>query len=128
VSGGRSAAVLAALYRRVKILPMFRALLELFITTVAIIVARAILNSLVKGLRSAAREYPQREQTAASGSGESGARSRPQKGPVSGSELHKDPVCGTYVAESTPFRRQAGGQTFYYCSSDCREKHALVAR
>ncbi len=43
-------------------------------------------------------------------------------------ELHKDPVCGTYVAESTNFRRHASGQTFYYCSDSCREKHALVAR
>jgi len=105
---------------------MFRALLELFITTLAIIVARAILNSVMKGFRNAAREYPQREEAAAS-SGQD-TRSKSQKGPVSGSELHKDPVCGTYVAESTPFRRQAGGQTFYYCSSDCREKHALVTR
>jgi hypothetical protein len=45
-----------------------------------------------------------------------------------GGDLHRDPVCGTFVAESTAFQRQLGAQTFYYCSNACREKHALVAK
>jgi len=44
-------------------------------------------------------------------------------GPRTG-ELHKDPVCGTYVSESTSFRRQLSGKTIYYCSDACRQKHA----
>ncbi len=104
---------------------MFRALLELFITTVAIIVARAILNSVMKGVRNAASSYPGAD--APSGERADKKTSSTAK-PTGGSELHKDPVCGTYVAESTPFSRQAAGQLFYYCSKECREKHALVAR
>jgi hypothetical protein len=46
---------------------------------------------------------------------------------VSG-ELHRDPVCGTFVAGSTAFQRQDAKQTFYYCSETCRAQHALVSR
>jgi YHS domain-containing protein len=93
---------------------MFRAALELLFTILIVMVARAILTSVMKGIANASR--PQQQQ--------------PNRGPASqpSGELHKDPVCGTYVAESTAFRRQAGGQSFYYCSEACREKHALVAR
>jgi hypothetical protein len=45
-----------------------------------------------------------------------------------GGDLHRDPVCGTFVAESTPFQHHQAGSTFYYCSEACKEKHALVAR
>jgi hypothetical protein len=46
---------------------------------------------------------------------------------VSG-ELHRDPICGTFVAESTAFQRQDAKQTFYYCSENCRSQHSLVSR
>jgi|SRR5208283_1535900 len=46
---------------------------------------------------------------------------------VSG-ELHRDPICGTFVAESTAFQRQDAKQRFYYCSENCRSQHALVSR
>ena len=46
---------------------------------------------------------------------------------VSG-ELHRDPVCGTFVAGSTAFQRQDAKQTFYYCSENCRSQHVLVSR
>lgn len=47
--------------------------------------------------------------------------------PLSG-DLHRDPVCGTFVAGSTAFQRQAGGERFYYCSEACRAQHSLAAR
>ena len=50
------------------------------------------------------------------------------KAPRLGGDLHRDPVCGTFVAESTPYQRRTASQVFYYCSDVCREKHALVAR
>ena len=43
-----------------------------------------------------------------------------------GGDLHRDPVCGTFVAESTPYQRTLGGRTVYFCSEACREKHSLV--
>ncbi len=38
--------------------------------------------------------------------------------PALGGKLIKDPVCGTYVAESTAL--QSGEN--YFCSEDCRQK------
>jgi len=99
---------------------MIRAILELVITIIVVMAARAVLNSFLRGLSKAssgAFEPPQPKPASPKPSAPSGASG----------ELHKDPVCGTYVAESTRFRRQAGGQTFYYCSENCREKHSLVA-
>lgn len=94
---------------------MFRAILELLITIFVIIVARALLTSVFKGFLRA---------TSTASRNRGGAFDAT---PQSGGELHKDPVCGTYVAETTAFRRQFAGQTFYYCSVACREKHALVS-
>jgi YHS domain-containing protein len=100
-----------------------RALLELVLTIIAVIVARAILTSLMKGMVSAGRTTSP-PPPAPEGSHQNRAQPRTgQKAQPTG-ELHKDPVCGTYVAESTPFRRQVSGQTYYYCSSACKEKHA----
>lgn len=94
---------------------MFRAILELVITILLAIVARAVFGSVMKGFGNAAaasrQAQPQPEQPAAKPTG----------------ELHKDPVCGTYVAESTAFQRRASGQTFYYCSDACRAKHAIAS-
>ena len=97
-----------------------RALLELVLTIIAVVVARAILTSLMRGVANAGRM----NSPAAPNPGQPDNKTQSQ--PTG--ELHKDPVCGTYVAESTPYRRQSSGQTFYYCSSSCKEKHALVAR
>ena len=102
---------------------MFRVLLELLLTILVIIVARAVLTSVMKGLANASRGAFRDRMVDPS------TRAHSANPPAQATgELHKDPVCGTYVAESTPFRRQIAGETFYYCSNACREKHALVAR
>ena len=43
--------------------------------------------------------------------------------PVAG-ELKKDPVCGTYVLAATAVKKTSGGQTLYFCSTECRDKHS----
>lgn len=103
-----------------------RAILELLLTIIVVVAARAILTSLMRGVVNAGR------MNATSPSESAGFQAQASRGQAGSAqqtptgELHKDPVCGTYVAESTPFRRQISGQTFYYCSGDCKEKHALV--
>ncbi len=104
---------------------MFRVAIESLFTILLILVARAVITSLMKGVANASKGYqqpnpatntpPPNQNQTGTGQGQAG-------------ELHKDPVCGTYVAESTKFRQQVGAQIFYYCSDACREKHALVAR
>ncbi len=36
--------------------------------------------------------------------------------------LKKDPVCGTFVSEATALQKTKGGETYYFCSTDCRDK------
>lgn len=101
---------------------MFRPAIELLITILIVLVARAILTSVMRGIANAGANVFRR------GAGVNGPGRAEGAAAPKGGDLHKDPVCGTYVAESTPFRQNVSGQTFYYCSEACREKHALVAR
>jgi YHS domain-containing protein len=100
---------------------MIRALIELLFTIAIALVARAVLTSIMKGIGRAS------SNTFAGTVNNQQPRQAPPEARPTG-ELHKDPVCGTYVAETASLRRSYGGQTFYYCSEKCREKHALVAR
>ncbi|MBN2427190.1 MAG: YHS domain-containing protein [Deltaproteobacteria bacterium] len=34
----------------------------------------------------------------------------------------KDPQCGTYVPQSESLTATRAGKTYYFCSSECREK------
>jgi YHS domain-containing protein len=101
-----------------------RALIDLVITIIVAMVARAILGSVMKGFANSAR----------GGFAQSQPNQPPpppqqpkERVPVAG-ELHKDPVCGMYVAESTRFQRKNGRDQFYYCSEECKDKHAVAAR
>jgi YHS domain-containing protein len=98
---------------------MFRALLELIITILVAMVARALISSIMKGFGNASSQAFRADQP---------PQQQPNAAPQNGRELHKDPVCGTYVADSTTFRRQIAGNTFYYCSESCRARHALAAK
>ena len=42
--------------------------------------------------------------------------------PLTG-ELKKDPVCGTYTAIASSVQQTIRGQTFYFCSPQCRDKY-----
>lgn len=102
---------------------MFRALIELLITVLVVIVARAVLTSIMKGVANASADAFRSHVQSSTGQ----PSNAPPQPPTAG-DLHKDPICGTYVAESTPFRQHILGQVFYYCSESCREKHALAVR
>lgn len=99
---------------------MFRALLELLLTIAVIAVARVILVGFMKSISSSSF-------TAFQDGNPQASQRRPER---SASEphadlLHKDPVCGTFVAESTRFRRQIGREIFFYCSEACQQKHTV---
>ena len=36
--------------------------------------------------------------------------------------LKKDPVCGTFVSAATAVQKTKGGETYYFCSTECRDK------
>jgi hypothetical protein len=93
-----------------------RFILYMLVAVVLISVLRTVIGVLMKGLTSLLSNAGE----------EQSPRSEPftQKG----GDLHRDPVCGTFVADTTPFQRQVLGRTYYFCSGDCKEKHALAAR
>lgn len=45
-----------------------------------------------------------------------------QRTKTPGMKLVRDPVCGTFVAPGTALSRQVRGETFYFCSEDCRSR------
>lgn len=50
------------------------------------------------------------------------SRPQPSSAGTPAGELKKDPVCGTFISTATAFQKYAGGQTHYFCSTDCRDK------
>ncbi|HWF48230.1 MAG TPA: hypothetical protein VG168_14570 [Bryobacteraceae bacterium] len=98
----------------------FRTIFELLITIILIIAVRSVLGGVLRGLTGGSQLPRPASQTRPT--------SAQEDGPQLNGHLHRDPVCGTFVAETTRFQRQIGRQTVYYCSSDCREKHSYVAQ
>ena len=98
---------------------MFRAIFYLLLTVVVITVLKNIVGIVLKGVSEAMKP----------GSSAPGPSSRPaNQVPLTG-ELKKDPVCGTYIAAATSIQEKVGGQTFHFCSPECRDKYvASLAR
>jgi YHS domain-containing protein len=93
---------------------MFRAIFYLLLTIVVITVLKSIIGIVLKGVAEAMKP----------GSTAPGASARPSNQvPLTG-ELKKDPVCGTYIAAATSIKETMGGQTFHFCSQECRDKYA----
>jgi YHS domain-containing protein len=63
------------------------------------------------------------------GAGVSNSPPRTQKtvadpdSPSAATLLHQDPVCGTYVAAGSSFRKICHGEVFHFCSEACRDKY-----
>ncbi len=49
-------------------------------------------------------------------------RNRP--GPPPATVLQMDPVCGTYVAVDSSFKKIAAGKVYHFCSAECRNRFA----
>ncbi|MGC2658852.1 MAG: hypothetical protein WA324_12920 [Bryobacteraceae bacterium] len=96
----------------------FRTIFELLVTIFLVIAVRSLLGGFLRSL-TGSQTPSQKSQ---------GAPNREESAPQLNGHLHRDPVCGTFVAESTRYQRQVGRQTVYYCSSDCLEKHSYVAQ
>lgn len=42
--------------------------------------------------------------------------------------LHRDPLCGTYVAEDISLRVEEDGKTLHFCSEECRMRYLARQR
>lgn len=99
---------------------MFRLLFDLLLTVVVLTVLKSIIGIVLKGVGEAMKP---------GSSAPAGAPPRPpNQVPLTG-ELKKDPVCGTYIATATSIKENVGGQTYHFCSQQCRDKYvASLAR
>ena len=91
---------------------MTRAILYLIAFIVIVGVARSVLGIIAKG-------FSDIFGAASSGQSAPGPRAAP---PPKAEALKKDPVCGTFIAPSTAVQKVVGGQTYYFCSAECRDK------
>ncbi len=96
---------------------MFRALLYVIAFTLVMSVLRSILGIIAKAFSGQASPFSVRTGASPGAPSSSGASSAP-----SGGELKKDPVCGTFISTATAFQKYSGGQTYYFCSTECRDK------
>lgn len=88
---------------------MLRALAYLIASVLVITVVRSIIGIVLKGfsdLFHPAAPSPQGPRTSV----------------PAGGELKKDPVCGTFISTATAMQKQVGGETYYFCSAECRDK------
>ena len=94
---------------------MFRAIVELLLVIVVITVLRGVIGIIGKALSGGANRNQSAQQSS-------------EQVPLSG-ELKKDPACGTYISAATSIKETVGGQTFHFCSKQCRDKYvASLAR
>lgn len=94
---------------------MFRFIAELLLVVVIITVLRSVIGVVMKILGSVFGAPAQ-------GQGQGQAQQRKRPDVPAGGELKKDPVCGTFIAVATSLHKQVGGQMYYFCSADCRDK------
>jgi len=92
---------------------MFRAILYLIGFMLIMSVIRSVLGIIGKAFNGLS-------STSSPQAGASG--SRPPSSASSGGELKKDPVCGTFISTATAFQKFSNGQTYYFCSTECRDK------
>jgi len=92
---------------------MFRAILYLIGFMLVMSVIRSVLGIVGKAFSGLS-------DTSSPQAGTSG--SRPPSNPASVGELKKDPVCGTFISTATAFQKFSQGQTYYFCSTECRDK------
>jgi YHS domain-containing protein len=93
---------------------MFRALIEMIVTLVAVYLVRQVLTILISAFKGGF-----------SGGGPSSSAGAPPRPPGAGKlgELKKDPVCGTFVSTEAAFQKAVRGETYYFCSKECRDKY-----
>jgi YHS domain-containing protein len=88
---------------------MIRAILYLIATVLIISVLRSVIGVILKGFSELFHPAPP-----------TSAARHPSV--PAGGELKKDPVCGTFIAASTSLQKRVGGETYYFCSAECRDK------
>lgn len=95
---------------------MTETILWLFAGVLILAVLRAVIGVVLKGIADFFGP-----SSAPSTSGAPGSGPRPASLPTQ-EALKKDPVCGTFLPASTAVKKTVNGQTYYFCSTECRDK------
>jgi YHS domain-containing protein len=93
---------------------LVRAVLYLIGLVLAFSAIRSVIGIIVKGFADLVNPEPTPK-------GPSGPRTRTPRVPAS-EALKRDPVCGTFLAPSTAVTSTVSGQTYFFCSTACRDK------
>ncbi|MGQ9635511.1 MAG: hypothetical protein ACUVXB_14855 [Bryobacteraceae bacterium] len=93
---------------------MIRAVLYLFIAIILITFLRSVIGLIGKAFGGLMADE---SKSAAAGRGAKTGAAAPA------GELKRDPVCGTYVPESTSVKQIIEGRVIHFCSEDCRRKY-----
>jgi YHS domain-containing protein len=92
---------------------MLRALfVEFILPLLVFLLLRSVLKNLFGGAGRTPSPPPQQ------------APSQPTV--VSGGELKKDPVCGTYVSTALAVTRTVNGEVVHFCSKECRDRYRVA--
>src|SRR3954467_8416280 len=96
---------------------MIRAILFLVVSVFVLSVLRSVIGIVLRGFGDLFQS-PQSQ---------GGAPPRPAAAPStgetrSGGELKRDPVCGTFIAASSAIQKKTGGEVYFFCSPECRDK------
>jgi Cu+-exporting ATPase len=84
-----------------------RLILYVIVGVVILTLLRSVLDAVGKAFSSATSSSP--------------ASAAEPRAPAPQS-LKKDPVCGTFVSAATALQKTKGGETYYFCSAECRDK------
>jgi YHS domain-containing protein len=95
---------------------LFRIVFYLLITVFLITIVRGVIGIILKGFSDLLR--PSAPPPA--------PRGPAQDLPLTG-ELKRDPVCGTFTPAATSIHEKVGGEIFYFCSTQCRDKYVASA-
>jgi len=97
---------------------MFKALLLAIVSIFILSVFRMIAGALSKSFS---------EMTGGGSEGaQPGGTPPPPPRPAaaaSGGALRRDPVCGMFIPESSAVTKTVKGETLYFCSPECRDRH-----
>lgn len=94
---------------------MIRWVLELIVTLLVLSMLRSVIGILARGFGDML--HP---SAANPGRGSDSKARRPTV--EAGGELKRDPVCGTFISTATALHKKSGGETYYFCSPECRAK------
>lgn len=92
---------------------MTKLVLFVFAAVLVLGVLRAVIRILLKGVADLFKDSTQPSPR------------RPASSLPRSAALKKDPVCGTFIDPATAMQKTVKGQTYYFCSAECRDKFAV---